>query len=447
MSIVNILKKNIPEFQQDQESLDGYLEAAGEFLDGTKEAIENLDNLHDYKNGTQYFMENSLLDRGFAMPSRIDEDTKRRVLRDMAEIHLKTGTLDGILHAVRMAGITPEVRVGWLPSPELVRTGFIQDPVSLITSSYDITRYVYTDMLYGDAVSTDAGVFFEGYRYNDTDNLELIGPLAIFGERYEDVPTNPVAVAKTPYIIVRFEEGNATLVTDPEIDPETGEIYEYSTSEQFELLNETLKYFLSENNRPTTMRIIIIVSQMPLDDEMTISETDYTDTHTYNPDAGDNLTDSVSYSEITDNEAVIDFTVPLIGEEFLIGPSSPYTSRFFLIDGIVIGDEVDEIKPELETAAAISDTTYHRTGAQTFNHPVRGGTSFQITPTQNLRVYGVRGDDYANRTLVYTINAGVATTVNTNTGGGWWDVMQFEYFTTLTADNTLTFTYSAYSKA
>lgn len=399
MSIGNLLKKNIPEFQQGSPQLDSYLDAAGEFLDGTKEAIENIDNIHDYKNSTPYFFENTLKDRGYAIPSRIREDTKRRVLRDLAEIHKKNGTLEGIIHAVRMAGLTPEIRVGWIPSPRAIRQGRIIDPVTREERPYDINRYVYTDLLYGDVISTEDGVFFEGYRYEDNFNEDKIGPLAIFGERYAKTPDNPVPVAKSPYIIVKFQEGNKTIVVDPVVDPETGEIFEYSISEEFQLINDSLKYFLVENNRPTTMRIIIIVSLQPVEEELVISDS-YTDAHEYNPDGGDDLTSERVIVDTVSGNGVVDGSAIVIGSTNIIGTPSPYASRHSAIN-INIADDYTAIPEVYEWAECIS-RTFHNVGETPFLIPMRGETYLWfVAPATDTVI--VKGHKYLGDTSPDTI--------------------------------------------
>lgn len=441
MSIGNLLKKNIPEFQQGSPQLDSYLESAGEFLDGTKEAIENIDHIHDYKDSTPFFFENTLKDRGYAVPSRIREDVKRRVLRDLAEIHRKNGTLEGIVHAVRMAGLTPEIRVGWLPSPRAVRLGSIVDPVSRIERPYDITRYVYTDLLYGDVVSTPDGVIFEGYRYNDILEEEKIGPLPIFGERYEKTPSNPVSVAKTPYIIVKFQEGNKTIVSDPVVDPETGEIYEYSISEEFQLITDALKYFLLENNRATTMRIIIIVSLQPIEEYLEVDD-EFDQTTTYNPDGGDDKFETMNVSDASTEVGTISGYEVVVGSGAFIGPNTPLTSRWFMVSQLIIGGVNDDLT-EINAAPENIGVTYHTRGDSVFNFPLRAVCEFTLTPPVNVEVFGVKGEDYGNRELIETITSGEETTIIPDFE---YDQIQFEYSSTLSVDVEVGFLFSGFTR-
>jgi len=389
MKTSDILKRNLPEFQQGSPDLDSYLDAAGEFLDGTKEAIENLDNVHDYKNSTDFFYENTLKDRGFVMPSRIIESEKRRVLRDMSEIHRKNGTIDGIIHAVRMAGLNPTVRIGWVPSPRALKKGFMVDPVTFEETRYDVNRFVYTKMLYGDITVKEDGTYFEGYRYEDILEEDLIGPLPILGERYEDVPAVPIAVAKSPYIIVKFDEGNKTIVTDPVTDPVTGEVFEYSVSEEFQLISDALKYFLIENQRPTTLRVIIIISLQPFEEEMTISE-EYGETHTYNPDGLDDVVELTTISDALVGNGEVSDVDNIIGSLNFVGSGSPHGSRHSGID-ISVGDTSSDLI-EVYDWNEYDARTYYGSGGDPLKIPLRGETDIWFTPPtdDSVRVVGYR---------------------------------------------------------
>lgn len=438
MSLQDILKRNIPEYQRGSESLDGYLEAAGEFLDGTKEAIVNIDNVHDYKNSTEFFYENTLIDRGFVVPSRITEGNKRRVLRDVAEINMKNGTVDSVIHAIRMAGLTPEIRVGWLPSPRAIRKGSIIDPVTLVESRYDITRYVYTDMLYGEAKAEADGIFFYGYRYEDSLLENLIGPLPILGERYNTLPDNPVPVEKTPYIIIRFDESEKTIVTDPSVDPETGEEYPYSTSEEFKLINEVLRYFLVENNRPTTTRVIIIVSMLPFDESLVINDDDFNQETIYSGGLGDILIDSAAIDEEFVGAGTVDFTGIVVGNAGIIGEISPYVSRFSCIEELIVG--ITGPQPEVYEWGEVIVDTIQTVGEDSMFIPMRGKTeiSFDAPTLINIDVFGYRyyGDPSPMLLAVVTGGDGFYMDVDTD-----YAFVQLVYSSPLVIDHSIHIVY------
>lgn len=381
MNTSDILKRNVPEYQQDSVTLDSYLEAAGEFLDGTKEAIVHFDYAKDYEKSTDFQLSNSLLDRGLTLPTRLNPDMKRRLMRDVAEIYGKNGTTDALIHAIRAIGAIPELRIGWIFGPKEMRDGFKIDPVTKEKTRYDITRFVYTDMLYGGEVVTDDGVFFEGYLYEDPFKENKLGPFPILGEQYDSIPASNIPVEKTPYVVVRFEEGNLTLVTDPVIDPDSGEVFEYSATEQFQLIDEVLRYFLVENNRPTTIRIIVIVVLQPEDEELLVSD-ETTDEHTYHDDGGDVHTDGVTLSHTESASARVNITELSVGDLGIIGAPSPYASRFSAIEHIIGDDRM--FVPEIYTWNEVIASTYDiKSSGSPIKIPMRGETDISFVAPRN----------------------------------------------------------------
>lgn len=442
MAIADFLKRNLPEFQRGEEYLDQYLDAVGEFFDDTKADITALDFRYNYQASYNFFMEKTLTDRGQFIPSRVEDSTKRRVLRDLAELNMKIGTLDSVVHAIRMAGLNPTLEIGWLPSPADVRIGYITDPVTGIREKYDVDRYVYTRMLYGSAVAEDAGVFFYGYRYSDVNQLDPIGPLAIFGERYERAPgldaltpqyiqtetgetlltetgeplyieggepfeISKVPVAKTPYIVVRFQEGESTVVTDSVTDPDTGEVYEYSTSEEFDIINEVLKAFLIQGGRATTTKLIIIASLLPFEETMTLEDLvtdDYGGTEEQDETGSGSVADAYSGTSEIYQETLV------IGSGIFIGSSEvPYTNRFVVIDNLNIGD-IPQTRTMLDTWSELSTTTYVIGGEEPMLIPMRGVTdvSFTNSITEELYIYGYDSEDDISPTLLATVPVGAA---------------------------------------
>lgn len=443
MKIADILKQNIPEFQRGSKPLLEYLDAAGEFLDEAKQAIVDFDNLYDYKNGSDVNVEHTLDDRGYNIPSRINEVSKRRVLRDISELFLKNGTMDALEHAIRLAGLKPDIRIAWLPSPRAARRGFMVDPVTGVETRYDMDRFVYTEMLYGKPRATPDGVFFYGHRYTDVLQEEEIGPLPIIGERYKNIPDNLVEVSSTPYVVVRFDEGNTTVVTDPVYDPETGEVYEYSTSEAFDLINDVLQFLLKETHRPTTLRVVIIMYFMPFTDRMAFGIDEGTFTEKFidmTPPEEDELVDVVeSFGFINQ----FDPAAIRIGVHGHIGQvATPLMSRYIIVEGLRIGDDSGRYT-ELTYAPALSGETYHLAGKSTYHYPLRAQCSLSVTapPDTSITVQGYMGNDDTNAVTIATVPAGATRTI---TPPLQYDVAKFVYSKVLTQDVQVSFSLSQY---
>jgi len=343
MDLKDYLKKTIPEYQQGNQSLDSYLDSAGDFLNGIAEAIEHFDFSHDYEKGEAYNIENSLLGRGVNAPRALPTDVKRLILRDLQEILLKNGTEDALVHSLRLIGFNAEIRRGWLPSPRSMKKGFIKDPETGEMRRYDIDKYVYTELLYGTEEVTEDGVFFNGYRYDDTFQENIIEGLPILGETYKTFPDSDVAVSKTPYVIVRFDEGDFNVSVESYVDPETGEEYTYSSDEEFRLVNEVIDYFIRGQFRPTTIRVIIIVSLQPFFEEMELEET-YEEEHIYSPDGGDEYDETVgTLAESAAVLATVDVNDTSVGTPLLIGMETPYDNQLSIIQAINIGTDQIEV--------------------------------------------------------------------------------------------------------
>lgn len=406
MKIADILKRNIPEFQRGSKPLSEYLDAAGEFLDDAKEVIENFDHMYDYKDGSGFNIEQTILDRGYNVPSRISEDQKRRVLRDASELFLKNGTMDALEHAIRLAGLKPDIRVAWLPSPTDARRGFLTDPETRYERRFNIDRFIYTEMLYGAPRATEDGVFFYGHRYTDVFKEEEIGPLPILGERYKDVPENPVAVSSTPYVVIRFDEGDSTIVTDPVYDPDTGELYEYSTSEAFDLISEVLQILMKETMRPTTLRIVIIMYFMPFTDELSFDIEDTSMNENWiNHDPGD-PDENISVEEEFGFEVTFDPSLIRIGMHGHIGEEvTPLMSRFTIFRGLKIGDTSGKYT-ELTSTGLLTGTSHIPGGQSAFDYPLRGVCSFviKLPAGQGATIRGYKGDDPSNSVQLLRMN-------------------------------------------
>lgn len=371
MDIKNYLKTSIPEFQQDQLYLESYLDAAGNFFEDIKEAIEHFDFSHDYKRGEFYNIENSLRDRGIRLPVGLPEDTRRRMLRDLAEILIKNGTEDGLVHAFRLIGFNAEILEGWAIRPDSLRRGFydsaidgnydqIETPLigsgealvgnqvpligndfysnngSSTLERYDLNTLVYTRLLYGNESVTDDGVFFEGYKYQDRYKRNLITDLPIVGEYYKEIPSKSAYVSKTPYHVVRFGEDGFNISVASYVDPDTGIEYAYSIDEGYRLVTSLIEYFTRKVFRPTTVRSIIIVALQEIIEEITITD-EYEEV--FNEDDVSSTEDQL-IEDILDMQGCLD-VAPVIGTPLLIGKESPFASQFSIIEPPRIGVDPD----------------------------------------------------------------------------------------------------------
>lgn len=417
------LKNNLPEFLKTYPELLEFLDAAGEFLNETKSEIEDFDYSHDYKKSTEYGLSQRLKSIGFEIPLYIDKNTSRTVLRDGIEAFLKKGTTDSLLWVLKIIGTTPTIRQAWLPSPNEVRNG---KKVNLNTGDeerYDITKFTYTDFLYGSAVTNENGTFFRGYSYFDPFEEQPIENIPILGEFYKEAPEYITPVEKMPYIIVRIKDQDFNIVTEPYTDPATGEVYEYGLSEEYRAVENLIEYFLYQLARPATVRIIVVASVHLLEDiistEDEVFETwthddtttediietisPYTEIHrtpphridadsvfyhedinqtTYKTEPEHEVSDSLSVSSDIRNFAERSITGFFVGDPIITGEVSPYLNFYEGISGVKVGEGgIFEIIPYdmFSSLVGIGTTATFENGFSR-KIPVRGVTSVVIPP-------------------------------------------------------------------
>lgn len=410
MSIKDYLKSNIPEFQQGDNNLNSFLDASGEFMDDILEAIEHFDYTRDFDKGTIYNLENSIFSRGVDLPRNIEESSKRKYLRDLSEIILKNGTEDGLKHSLQMIGFESTINKAWIQNPKELRKGIVKDIATGVTRNSNIGRYFFIDFVYGKEKVTDDGVFFDGKSYfelNQPDNN--ITDIPIVGESYDIIPNTFDSVAKTPYILVSIDQGSFNIDVGEYYSEETGQFYSYSTNEEFELINELIRYFISGGQRPTTVRFVIIISAQSLEDQFELTD-EFEDSTTYVNDGGDDLTEDIAYEMTVVKEGTVTVDTS-IGNVLNIGTQSPHRHQLSIIDSIPIGD-TDLNKTEDVIWDTYTNVINVWLDYQYPSIPVRPliDISFTNNSDQIIEVYTAVNDINGSKidTLLDTINIGTS---------------------------------------
>lgn len=269
-----ILKANIPEFMQGMKNLEEYLDTSAEVLGDVLDGINDLQHIKSYDKTKDNMVDINLHELGFEVPVNVKLSIKRQVLRDLAQVHLRGATEDGIAHLLRIAEIEPAIHKGWLLNPDMAKKGWHRDYFTRDTNRYTPNDRVYMDFLYGDTVEHPEGTFFEGYEYWDVDKEEKTERIPIVGEVYDfDGSLGEDTIAATPYIIIRFEDDDVFLVENEEsVDPVSGRTFPYTINERFELLEDIVQFFLIGKYRATTMRIIIEAKLVDVHETLTIAE-------------------------------------------------------------------------------------------------------------------------------------------------------------------------------
>lgn len=411
--IRDTLKNNTPEFLKTYPALVSFLEAAGTFLNETKAEIEDFDYSHDYKKSSKYALNSRLKSVGFEIPPYISEKVSRTILRDAIQAFLRKGTTDSLLWVLKIIGTTPVIRQAWLPSPNEVRRG---KKVNLETGDlerYDVDGFTYTDFLYGDAVTKENGTYFRGFEYEDIFEEEAFEDIPIIGEEYKDTPEYMTPVEKMPYVIVRITDQDFNVATEPYVDPETGEEYEYGLPEEYRAVESLIEYFLYNTARPASVRILLVASAQQIDESIIASESfSQIPEHEPTPEQS-----TVGYSDPLTDALVGEVTALNVGDPVLAGAKSPYFSQFGVVGEIF--DVQDSGVFNIETAETFAPFTYHTT-ITTFHNksrviPVVAGmkVKFRAPSGKSVSIKGLVGffDDVALGQVIETLNNGEEKTV------------------------------------
>lgn len=386
-----ILKVNIPEFMQGLTELDAYLDVSGEVLDDVKRDIHALSDMKHYRKTEDGLVDINLHEMGFEIPTNVKLSVKRQVLRDLAQIHMRRGTEDGITHLMRIIGIDTEINRGWLLNPNLAKKGKHRDYFTRNITRVDPNERTYMDFLYGDVLDHADGTFFEGYTYWDIKKEKKTDRIPIYGEVYEHVGSlGEDTVGSTPYLTIRFDSEDIFLVDgEQSVDPNTGEVFQYSVSERFALLEDIIKFFLIGEYRPTTMRIVVESKLIDFDETLYVGEKFR---GVVRDTTNRNMADQVSVRDVytSDGSIPIDDTVTTtIGSGLLVGLPTPTTSRWWGVN-LVVGEQTTI--PVIEAWDMI-DTKLHLDGhTQSIDLPLIGVCDISTVGLDSVDIRGVEED-------------------------------------------------------
>lgn len=345
------LKRNIPEYFQgdtanSENNLMQYLNASGEFLEGIREAINHLaDHRNPYK-ATNLGLDGAITDFGFTLPANLPATYKKEFLRDVSEIIKRGGTKDWLKMIFKFIGAEVTIQEAWIYDPISVRQGFIRDIDDSSLTRFEMSDIFYQNFLYGGSVNTANGVFFEGYKYEDRALVNKYENVPIYGESYSTAYNKNHCVAKTPYVLVRMNSGldGLNLQIEDYVDDNNNN-YSFSVNEQYQIANELISYFLTNVQRPSTTKIIVVVN------DGAIAQTDYM-----------SMTDELTFIQN------IQSYLEVLSDSMSITDSSSNKSRVTLSS--VIGGLTNIGNREMSTVSAYSvtsDTNNIGTNSKTYN--------------------------------------------------------------------------------
>ena len=297
MAFKDTLKTFLPESQQGNLSLDQFLDAVGESLDGFKQAIDDFQTYNDFQEITEDNLDILAKQFNVEFPRNMSLIRKRGYLREIVTLYRSKGTIPSMERVFRLIGWEVDITEQWIINPSYYVDGvtdytLLNDTGDTITLNlYDKVGHVSTVTENGETFLTVIDVSGNSYPNQH-----------IYGNEYKITPD--VTFMKVPYVKIGVTSEDFDIFTqDYTVD---GKLYSYTTSEEFDILENIRSYFL-QRERPSNVAILEISTPFDiadtivytvLDDESAVTVTgtpNYTfadaNPDTITRDAGDWITD------------------------------------------------------------------------------------------------------------------------------------------------------------
>ena len=230
------IKKYLPSYVRDKTELGEFTDGVGNLLDSFKSAINDMKFYLDPNKIDSSYLDalGNQFDLNF--PKGITEDKKRIQIMDAIHTYRSTGTRSALLRIFRLIGWDVTVDELWVVMPgDTVPVGV---PVGV------------GEVIFGEeAFDLSDGKIYANL-YDDFGNT--YNHIKAKGEKYADGITG--TMSKLPYIRITINAQDYGDLTQDYLDPDTDIPYSYTSSEQFSIVQETIKYFL-ESGRPANVVI------------------------------------------------------------------------------------------------------------------------------------------------------------------------------------------------
>lgn len=325
MSFKELLPTRIPEFLQGDNELTDYLEVAGELFDEFNKAIEDFDHYHDAAKVAETRLRDLAMQFAMQFPRNLNVELQRVILRDLEAIYQKQGTIDVIHWIFRLIGWDVSLENAWVLNPEYYEPKIIDEfelddyggekTIPTMTNFYSRD---YRAFLLGKDLTFENGTYFRGRKFFDLKDSFLKNE--IVGEYYNQSTKTRTTdkMMATPYLFIRVSEETYNIFISPYEDPDTGEVFDYTEVEFFNVVKNIFDFFLFDAMRPSHVRVVIIVAPQFLKDEAVIED----------PLEETWWSDPLELEEeviVDDTESSILHHKALVGVDFLAGtPPSPY---------------------------------------------------------------------------------------------------------------------------
>jgi Phage tail protein (Tail_P2_I) len=198
---------------------------------------------------------------------------KRDTLKEAIEVYRSNGTERSLKRIFKIIGWAVTLEECWTLNPDVsgqvqfLYNGTItyEDPaLGTYNNNPVISPVGLYGIIFGNEKIYSNGTYADLHDSSGTTYLKN----TIYGEEYPpDGDSDLLLVSKAPYIRIIVDAEDYDLTTQDFVDPITGQIYSYSASEQFELQQETINFFL-DRTRPANVGIIEISTPFALSDTL-----------------------------------------------------------------------------------------------------------------------------------------------------------------------------------
>lgn len=259
------LKKFLPEAQQGNLSLDQFMDSIGELLDGFKTAIDGFQDYNDFQEITEDNLELLAAQFNVAFPRNMSLSRKRGYLREIITLYRSKGTIPAMKRVFRLIGWDVTIEEQWIVDPAWYVDS---NPYTLQNNAgQSVDLSLYDKITHVSTLTNNNETFLtvkdnSGNQYTD---------LHIYGDDYKITPA--VSFMKVPYLKIKVTSEDFDIFTqDYTVD---GNLYSYTSSEEFDILENIRSYFL-QRERPANVAIIEISTPFGLEDTITYTLLDDT---------------------------------------------------------------------------------------------------------------------------------------------------------------------------
>jgi len=230
------LINNLPEHYREHDNVQQLFSALGKYLDELREEIHNVQYYNDWAKNSESNLIRLSEQYGVDLPRNLSRSRRRQVVRDAVSFYQVFGTEPAIRLMFRLIGWDVEIEYIFIESGQ-------EDQEFIYPADY----YFGNDFVDPDDGKIKANVEDQtGKEYNKC---------KIYGEKYnKDDDTLDLELIRCPYIKVTITAEDYDVFTE-DYEDDDGNVYSYTESEQFEIIQSIINYF-RDVGRPANVAII-----------------------------------------------------------------------------------------------------------------------------------------------------------------------------------------------